>query len=42
MTLPGGVQINGRSIFEDANNEIEQIKVRFREEEDVGPVFFVG
>jgi len=42
MTLPGGVQINGRSIFEDANNELEQIRTRFREEEDVGPVFFVG
>jgi len=42
MTLPGGVQINGRSIFEDANNEIEQIRTRFREEEDIGPVFFVG
>ena len=42
MTLPGGVQISGRSIFEDANNELEQIRTRFREEEDVGPVFFVG
>ena len=42
MTLPGGVQINGRSIFEDANNELEQIRTRFREEEDVGPIFFAG
>jgi len=42
MTLPGGVQISGRSIFEDANNELEQIRTRFREEEDVGPIFFAG
>lgn len=42
MTLPGGVQISGRSIFEDANNELEQIRTRFREEEDIGPIFFAG
>ena len=42
MQLPGGVTISGRQIYEDANTEIEQIMNRFREEEDIGPMFFVG
>jgi len=42
MQLPGGVTISGRQIYEDANSEIEQIMTRFREEEDIGPMFFVG
>ena len=42
MQLPGGVTISGRQIFEDANVEIEQIMTKFREEEDIGPMFFVG
>lgn len=42
MVLPGGVQFNGRQIMEDANTEIEQIMTKFREEEDIGPAFFVG
>lgn len=42
MLLPGGVQISGRQIYEDANTEIEQIMTKFREEEDIGPIFFVG
>lgn len=42
MLLPGGVQISGRQILEDANIDIERIMTRFREEEDIGPIFFVG
>lgn len=42
MQLPGGVTISGRQILEDANSEIEQIMTKFREEEDIGPMFFVG
>lgn len=42
MQLPGGVTFSGRQILEDANSEIEQIFVKFREEEDIGPMFFVG
>lgn len=42
MQLPGGVTISGRQILEDANAEIEQAMQRFREEEDIGPMFFVG
>ncbi len=42
MQLPGGVTISGRQIYEDAKEEIEQIMTKFREEEDVGPMFFIG
>ena len=42
MTLPGGVTISGRQILEDANQDIEMIMTKFREEEDIGPMFFVG
>lgn len=42
MQLPGGVTISGRQIYEDALNDIERIMTKFREEEDVGPLFFVG
>jgi hypothetical protein len=42
MQLPGGVTISGRQILEDANAEIETAMQKFREEEDIGPMFFVG
>jgi hypothetical protein len=42
MQLPGGVTISGRQILEDAMNDIERILTKFREEEDVGPLFFIG
>ena len=42
MQLPGGVTISGRQIYDDAKEEIEQIMTKFREEEDVGPMFFIG
>lgn len=42
MQLPGGVTISGRQIYEDAKEEIEQIMTKFREEEDIGPMFFIG
>jgi hypothetical protein len=42
MQLPGGVTMSGRQIYDDANTEIEQIMTKFREEEDVGPMFFIG
>lgn len=42
MTLPGGVTISGRQILEDANQDIENVMTKFREEEDIGPAFFVG
>jgi hypothetical protein len=42
MTLPGGVTVNARQIYEDAIQDIEKIMERFRNEEDEGPIFFVG
>jgi hypothetical protein len=42
MQLPGGVTISGRQILEDATTDIERIMTKFREEEDVGPLFFIG
>ena len=42
MTLPGGVTISGRQLYEDAQTDLEKLMQRFREEEDVGPVFFIG
>ena len=42
MTLPGGVQLNGRQIIEDARQEIETIRQRIYNEYDTPPDFFVG
>lgn len=42
MSLPGGVTVNARQIYEDALQDIERIMTKFREEEDEGPIFFVG
>ena len=42
MTLPGGVQLNGRQIIEDARTEIETIRQRIYNEYDTPPDFFVG
>lgn len=42
MVLPGGVQLNGRQILEDARQEIETIRQRIYNEYDTPPDFFVG
>ncbi len=42
MTLPGGVQLNGRQIYEDAKQEIETIRQRIYNEYDTPPDFFMG
>ena len=42
MTLPGGVQLNGRQILEDAKQEIETARQRIYNEYDTPPDFFVG
>lgn len=42
MVLPGGVQLNGRQIIEDARQEIETIRQRIYNEYDTPPDFFVG
>ncbi|HAW04009.1 MAG TPA: hypothetical protein DCW83_04935 [Saprospirales bacterium] len=42
MQLPGGVQINGRQIYEDAMQEIEKLRERIRLEHELPADFFVG
>lgn len=42
MTLPGGVTVNARQIYEDAIQDIDKIMEKFRAEEDEGPIFFMG
>ena len=42
MVLPGGVQLNGRQIFEDATQEIAQLRERIRLEHEVPVDFFMG
>jgi len=42
MTLPGGVQLNGRQLYEDAKQEIEVIRQRIYNEYDTPPDFFMG
>ena len=42
MQLPGGVQLNGRQIFEDALNDIERLEERIRLEQELPVDFFVG
>lgn len=42
MQLPGGVTINGRQIFEDALQEIEQLREKIRLEHELPADFFMG
>jgi hypothetical protein len=42
VTLPGGVNINGQRLIEEANAEIELIRTRMTLEYDSPPNFFIG
>ena len=42
MQLPGGVQLNGRQLYDDATNEIVALRERIRVEHELPPDFFVG
>lgn len=42
MQLPGGVTLNGRQIFEDALQEIEQLREKIRLEHELPADFFMG
>ena len=42
MQLPGGVVLNGRQIYDDATNEIAQLRETIRLEQELPPDFFVG
>jgi len=42
LTLPGGVTLNGRQLFDDANQEIEKLEENIRLNHEFPPDFFVG
>jgi hypothetical protein len=42
MQLPGGVTLNGRQIFEDAQTEIEKLEAEVESKFAFPPDFFVG
>jgi hypothetical protein len=42
MQLPGGVMLNGRQIYDDAQSEIERLRENIRLEHELPPDFFVG
>ena len=42
VKLPGGVELNGREIYEDAVNELEDIKKRMINEFELPPMDAIG
>ena len=40
--LPGGVELNGRELYEDAERELEDIKQRMTQEYELPPYDFIG
>lgn len=42
MTLPGGVTLNGRQIFDDAKEEIQQLEETMQLKHEMPPLDFIG
>ena len=42
MTLPGGVTMNGRAIYDDAITDIEKLEEKIRLEHELPPLDFIG
>lgn len=42
MQLPGGVTLNGRQLFDDAQNDIEKLREKIRMDHEMPVDFFVG
>lgn len=42
VRLPGGIELNGREIFEDAERELQDIKQRMSLEYELPPLDFIG
>ena len=40
--LPGGIELNGREIYDDAIKDLEDIKERMSTEYEVPPLDFIG
>ena len=42
MTLPGGVTMNGRAIYDDAIADIDKLEEKIRLEHELPPLDFIG
>jgi len=42
VKLPGGIELNGRQLYEDAERELEDIKQRMSMEYELPPLDFIG
>jgi len=42
MQLPGGVILNGQQLFDEATQDIQELRERVRMEHEEQPFFFVG
>jgi hypothetical protein len=42
MSLPGGVTMNGRQLYDDATQEMMRLEEKMRLEHESPPDFFVG
>jgi len=42
VKLPGGIELNGRQIYEDAQRELDDIKQRMTMEYELPPLDFIG
>jgi len=42
VKLPGGIELNGRELYDDANRELEDIKRRMRAEYELPPMDMIG
>ena len=42
VKLPGGIELNGRELYEDAEREIESIKERMTQDYELPPYDFIG
>ena len=42
VKLPGGIELNGREIYEDAVRELDALKQRMASEHELPPYDFIG
>ena len=42
VKLPGGIELNGRQIYEDAQRDLEDIKQRMSSEYELPPLDLIG
>ena len=42
VKLPGGIELNGREIYEDAEREIEEIRSKMSSDYEIPPLDFIG